>query len=148
MKPLSASLVGTWELVAREDHDAAGELRPDPALGPNPLGLLIYDASGRFAAQFMKRDRTTPLSEAVSAMPSSNNTLAKDGYDAYFGSYVVDDERGAVTQTLQAALSPENVGHVVTREMTVEGDTLVITLNTTSVSGETVTRTLRWRRVA
>jgi hypothetical protein len=144
---LSAALIGTWELVSRQDHNAAGNLRPDPNLGADPLGLLIYDRGGRFAAQFMKRDRTQSV-QAAPVAPSANNTRAKDGYDAYFGTYVVDDERRTVTQTLQAALSAENVGHVVTREMAVEGNTLTISLNTTSVQGEAVTRTLRWRRVA
>jgi len=148
MTSLSASLIGTWELVSREDHNTAGELRPEPALGAYPLGLLIYDSSGRFAAQFMKRDRTAQSPDIRTTAPSANNTRAKDGYDAYFGSYVVDDARRTVTQTLHAALSAESVGHVVTREMVVEGDALVIKLNTTSVSGEAVTRTLRWRRVA
>jgi hypothetical protein len=109
---------------------------------------LIYDRGGRFAAQFMKRDRTGPERSSATAAPSSNNTRAKDGYDAYFGTYVVDDEQRTVTQTLQGALSAENVGHVVTREMVVEGDALTISLNTTAADGEAVTRKLRWRRVA
>jgi hypothetical protein len=148
MTPLSAALIGTWELISREDRNAAGELRLEPTLGPDPLGLLIYDRGGRFAAQFMKRDRATTSADTPAVAQSANNTRAKDGYDAYFGTYVVDDERRTVTQTLQAALSAENVGHVVTREMAVEGDTLTIGLDTTSVGGEAVTRTLRWRRLA
>jgi hypothetical protein len=147
MAPLSTALIGTWELVSREDRNAAGNVRPDPTLGADPLGLLICDGGGRFAVQFMKRDRTQSAQVAPVA-PSTNNTRAKDGYDAYFGTYVVDEEHRTVTQTIEAALSAENVGHVVTREMAVDGDTLTISLNTTSVSGEAVTRALRWRRVA
>jgi hypothetical protein len=52
-----------------------------------------------------------------------------------------------VTQTLAGALARENVGHVVTREMRVAGDTLTIELETTSPEGEPVTRTLIWTRV-
>jgi hypothetical protein len=146
--PLSAALIGTWELVSRQDHNAAGELRVDPTLGADPLGLLIYGRGGRFAAQFMKRDRSISSVETTPTVSSANNTRAKDGYDAYFGTYAVDDERRTVTQTLQAALSAENVGHVITREVAVEGDTHTISLSTASVQGEAVTRTLRWRRVA
>ncbi len=69
------------------------------------------------------------------------------GYDAYFGLYTVDDERGTVTQRLLGALSPENVGSVLTRAMEVSGDTLVIRLQTTVGDGTEVTRTLTWRRV-
>ena len=115
-----------------EAFDRLG-LAPEPALGSDPLGLLIYDRAGRFALQLMKRVRSAKS--------------GKRGYDAYFGNYVVDDERGVVTQTLHAALAPEHVGAVVAREMSVEGNALTIRLNATNVEGEAVTRTLRWRRV-
>ena len=133
MTSLSAALIGTWELLSREDRNAADEVVPEPALASDPLGLLIYDRAGRFALQLMKRVRSAKS--------------GRRGYDAYFGTYVVDDERGVVTQTLHAALAPEHVGAVVTREMSVKRNALTIRLNTTSVEGEAVTRTLRWRRV-
>ena len=143
---LSALLVGTWELTAREDHTMTGERRTDPALGADPIAVLVYDRTGHFAAQFMKRDRRGATeAEATSAAP--NNSSARGGYDAYFGSYTVDDARGTVTQRLTGALSPENVGLVLTRAMTVVGDELTIRLDTATTSGEPITRTLRWRRV-
>ncbi len=142
---LSQTLIGTWELYAREDRTPAGDLRVDPALGADPVALLYYDRGGHFAAQFMKRDRSGVEAEAGSAGP--NNSRARGGYDAYFGEYSVNDADGTVTQRLTGALSPENVGQVLTRGMTVRGDELVIELDTASVTGEPVTRTLRWRRV-
>jgi hypothetical protein len=145
--PLSASLPGTWQLVSRIDRTAAGERRIDPSLGEDPIALLIYDRSGHFAAQFMKRDRTATVEEASPAATASNNSRARGGYDAYFGTYSVDDAAGNVTQELLGALSPENVGHVLTRAMTVDGDTLTIQLQTNAVDGEPVTRTLVWQRV-
>ena len=147
MTRLSAALIGTWELLSREDRNRAGELCPDPALGGDPVGLLFYDRSGRFALQLMKRERTTPSAAGAPAVSSPDNTRPQDGYDAYFGTYVVDDEHALVTQTLQAALSTESVGQTVTREISVLEDTLTIRLNTANVDGEAVTRTLRWRRL-
>jgi hypothetical protein len=145
-RPLSELLIGTWELLAREDHTASGERRIDPSLGGDPIALLVYDRAGHFAAQFMKRDRSgAPPAEVAVAAP--NNSSAWGGYDAYFGRYTVDDARGTVTQRLVGALSPENVGHVLTRAMVVLGDELTIRLETATASGEPVTRTLRWRRV-
>ena len=96
----------------------------------------------------MKRARTggdDAVTLAAAAAP--NNSRARAGYDAYFGTYSVDDERGTVTQRLTGALSAENVGQVLTRAMTVEGDTLTIALDTAAADGEPVTRTLVWRRV-
>ena len=143
--PLSVALVGTWELRSREDRTHTGERRIDPALGADPIALLVYDAHGRFTAQFMKRDRNEPAREAAAAGP--NNSRAQGGYDAYFGTYTVDDAAGTVTQRLTGALSPENVGQVLTREMTVTGNELTIELETTALDGVPIIRTLRWDRV-
>ena len=143
--PLSTSLPGTWLLESRIDVTAAGERRVEPSLGEDPVALLIYDRSGHFAAQFMKRDRSGVVSD--SAIAAVNNTRAQAGYDAYFGTYTVDDTANTVTQRLLGSLSPENVGSVLTREMHVRGDELVIRLHTSAAGGIAVTRTLRWRRV-
>jgi hypothetical protein len=131
--------------LSRTDVGADGEPRVDPLLGSDPIALLIYDGAGRFSAQFMKRDRSQIVEGPARAGP--NNTGAVGGYDAYFGTYSIDDATGEVTQTLTGALSPGNVGMTLTRAMTVEGDRLLIQLRTTSVAGEPVTRTLVWRRV-
>jgi len=108
--------------------------------------MTIYDNAGHFAAQFMKRDRSVPVPEAPGT--ARNNSRAQGGYDAYFGTYEVNDDTGEVTQRLLAALSPDNVGMQLTRDMQVNGDTLTIRIGTTASDGVAVTRTLTWRRVA
>ncbi|HJT16232.1 MAG TPA: lipocalin-like domain-containing protein [Thermoanaerobaculia bacterium] len=143
-QPLSVALPGTWQLISRTDVNAAGDVVPEASLGSDPVALLIYDRSGHFSAQFMKRDRSAIVDDSRG---SANNTRARGGYDAYFGSYSIDDTNGTITQTLLGALSPENVGHRVTREMIVSGDTLTIRLTTTSSDGQEVLRTLLWKRV-
>jgi hypothetical protein len=56
---------------------------------------------GFFAAQFMKRNRSADavVSGPVSNTTTPNNTRAQGGYDAYFGTYTVDDVKGTVTQS-------------------------------------------------
>jgi len=144
-QPLSTTLPGTWLLVSRIDMTEAGERRTEPSLGEDPIALLIYDRSGNFAAQFMRRDRTADVPDGPTG--ASNNSRAQGGYDAYFGTYSVDDDNGTVTQHLLGALSRENVGLVLTRAMNVRGDTLTISLETNAADGTLVTRTLTWRRV-
>jgi len=125
--------VGTWELLSREDRTSDGQRRVEPNLGSDPVAYLMYDATGHFAVQFMRRDRKAEAG-------------ASGGYDAYCGRYSVAD--GTVTQELIAALSPENVGKVVTRQFRIDGEELVISLEARSSDGEPVTRTLRWKRLA
>lgn len=142
---LLTTLPGTWQLLSRIDVTASGERRAEPSLGEDPLSLLIYDRSGNFAAQFMRRDRSVEMPEGPSG--AKNNSRAQGGYDAYFGTYTIDDASGSVTQTLLGALSGENVGAVLTRAMDVHGDTLLIRLDTNAADGTAITRTLTWRRV-
>jgi hypothetical protein len=143
--PLSESLPGTWQLLSRIDVTASGDRRPEPSLGDDPVALLIYDRAGHFAAQFMRRDRSVDAPDGASG--GRNNSRARGGYDAYFGTYRTDDDGRTVTQTLLGALSREHVGAVLTRAVDVQGDTLTITLDTNAADGTTVTRTLTWRRV-
>ena len=145
-QPLSRTLPGTWELLSRVDLTASGERLEEPSLGSDPIAWVIFDRRGHFAAQFMKRDRSLPSPGSALAPAGPNNTRAQGGYDAYFGTYSVDDRGGTVTTTLLAALSLENVGQQYVRGMAVEGDTLTITVETTS-QGRSITRTLTWKRV-
>lgn len=142
---LSSDLPGTWLLQSRIDVAITGRRHPDPLLGDDPVALLIYDNSGHFSAQFMKRDRSgTHQTGPASAL---NNTQAQGGYDAYFGTYTVDDEEGTVTQQLMGSLSAGNVGMVLTRTMEVAGDTLMIQMETTAADVTPIVRTLNWRRL-
>jgi hypothetical protein len=141
------SLVGTWKLLSREDVTSDGQRRTDPILGADPLAYLIYDAAGHFAVQFMRRDRGACENPAQRPrVGGANNSGAINGYDAYFGRYTVADD-GTVTQELIGALSPADVGKIVTRRFQINGTELVIALETTASDGEAVTRTLRWQRV-
>lgn len=141
---LKKDIVGVWWLRSRTDVGADGALVIDPTLGTDPLGILTY-ATERFAAQFMKRDRSGDA-DAADNVAGENNTGAIGGYDAYFGTYEVKAS-GDVIHRLEGALSVENVGLEVSRNLTVDGDQLKIQLDTTSVEGEPVTRTLTWQRI-
>jgi hypothetical protein len=109
---------------------------------------LIYDASGHFSAQFMRRDRGSVEAAAPAASPvGANNSRAVNGYDAYFGTYSIGAD-STVTQTLEGALSAVDVGKVVTRRFQLAGSELTIELETTASDGQPVTRTLKWQRLA
>ncbi len=141
---LAHNLVGTWRLLSRVDRDASGEAVDEPSLGSDPLALLFFDASGNFAAQFMKRDRSAAV--AAPEFSGQNNTTAIGGYDAYFGTYEVDEASGDVHTYLVAALSPGHVGATMVRNMKVEDGKLIIRLTTTTPDAKPVNRTLTWER--
>ena len=142
---LGTAMLGMWKLKTRIDLDASGQRRIDPALGAEPLGVLCF-ASGYFAAQFMRRDRSSAPTVSVTA-PSLNNSVALDGYDAYFGTYVLDSKAGTIATTLEASVSPANIGKTFVRRVRVVDAEMIIQLDTTAADGAPVTRTLRFSRL-
>jgi hypothetical protein len=142
---LESEIQGTWWLLSREDDTKNGEKRIDPILGSDPIAILVY-ANDHFAAQFMKRERSaTSIIHATSA--GQNNTSAIGGYDAYFGTYQIDEETNLVAHTLVGSINAANVGMTVYRDLRLDGDKLIIKLDTTTPEGEAITRTLTWRRI-
>ena len=146
MANLAGAIVGIWKLKARKDVDAAGKVHIDPFLGQDPLGVLCFGKT-HFSAQFMKRDRSE---QAIVLQPvgAENNTARVNGYDAYFGTYTVDEIGGTLTTRLEGAISPTNIGDTYIRNVRIVGDELIVQLQTTTLEGAPVTRTNTFSRLA
>jgi hypothetical protein len=149
---VSDELVGGWRLVSRITRTDAGQIVVDPGLSATPQGVLIYDGSGHVAAQLSRPGRNvqTLLDDCadvgkVKGTQDTAQTIV--GYDAYFGTYKVDQEKMTVTHHLESALFPEDVGKDILRHFSIAGNTLVITFPTTQRDGSPVTRTLTWTRM-
>ncbi len=142
---LKEKMQGIWWLLSREDWTKEGGQEIDPVLGPSPIGHISY-ARDHFAAQFMKRDRTETITTQISST-GLNNTNAIDGYDAYFGTYEVNEDSGKVAHTLIGSITPTNIGITVSRDLRVIEDQLIIQLDTTTLEGLPITGTLIWKRV-
>ena len=143
---LATAIQGIWWLLSREDWTNNGQQRIDPTLGADPIGILSY-ATNHFAAQFMKRDRSDNPANQV-FYSGQNNTSAVGGYDAYFGTYEVNEQTGKVAHTLIGSLTPSNIGITVLRDLVVNDNKLTIRLETTTPEGEPITRTLIWKRIS
>jgi len=142
---LAAAILGTWKLKSREDVDAAGQVHIDPFLGRDPLGILCFGPT-HFAAQFMKRDRSRQENVPQRVL-AKNNTAAVNGYDAYFGTYTVDEVGGTLTTCLEGSISPENIGATFVRNMRVVRNELIIQLDTTALDGTAIIRTNTFSRI-
>jgi Lipocalin-like domain len=145
-------LIGSWRLISRQSRRASGALEVDPGLSTVPLGVLIYDQSGHIAAQLSRRDRTVAMvgeeCEAAATTKGTSDTAQTIlGYDAYFGTYTINEQAGIVTHHLEAALWPGDIGKDIVRHFTISGDHLTITFDTTTREGVKVTRTLIWERM-
>lgn len=141
---LASAILGIWTLESRVDVDANGQVHIDPFLGKDPIAILCF-GRGHFAAQFMKRDRSRP-ENAPQPVQAKNNTVAVDGYDAYFGTYTADETAGTITTHIEGSISPANVGKTYVRTVRVVGNELIIQLETTTIDGIAVTRTNTFSR--
>lgn len=142
---LATAIVGIWTLKSREDVDSTGRVHLDPFLGRDPLGILCFGPT-HFAAQFMKRDRSRQ-DNVLQLIEAKNNTARLSGYDAYFGTYSVDEIKGTLTTRLEGSISPANVGDTYVRDVRVVGDELIVQLQTTAADGTPVTRTNTFSRI-
>lgn len=125
--------------------NATGQIIIDPFLGRDPLGIICF-APSHFAAQFMKRDRSHQ-ENVVQRVEANNNTVAVYGYDAYFGTYTIDEIAGTLTTHLEGSISPANLGNTYIRAARVVGNELIIQLETTAVDGTAITRTNTFSRI-
>jgi lipocalin-like protein len=145
-------LIGSWTLVSRVSTLANGSVLPDPGLAATPKGVLIYDRSGHVAAQLSRHGRTLEMipdecREAVKVRGTNDTSQTILGYDAYFGTYSVDEKEGVVTHHLEIALFPGDIGKSIKRNISISGDKLTLKFNTTTHDGFAVTRTLEWERL-
>ena len=110
-------------------------------LAQNPsLPLSLYSSA----------DTTKPILFYISGDGGFNkfSTSFMSGYDAYFGSYAVDEETGQVSHTILGSAIPANVGMTVLRNLRADENKLTIQLETTTTQGEPITRTLTWKRIS
>jgi hypothetical protein len=76
-----------------------------------------------------------------------NNTAAINGYQAYFGTYSIDEITGTLTTHLEGSISPADVDSTYVRDVRVVDNELIIQLETTAVDGTAITRTNTFSRI-
>lgn len=94
----------------------------------------------------MKRDRSRQ-ENVLQLVPAKNNTARLNGYDAYFGTYSVDESEGTLATHLEGSISPANVGDTYVRHVRVVDNELIIQLQTTAADGTAIRRTNTFSRI-
>jgi hypothetical protein len=139
-RDVRAQMLGAWELQSRTVRRSTGEVALDPVLGRQPTGRLIYEGSGRMALQMMRQARARAISQPANPDEATNARIVL-GYDAYFGTFTVDEAAGTVTHHVEGSLFPEDLGKDFTRAFRIDGDTFEL-----SFASPAATRTLVFRR--
>jgi len=107
-------LIGSWKQVSSE------EALPDGSVVQlDEVALLTYDRSGHMSGQAMRR------SEPKQRIPS-DSTYQSNGYDAYFGTFTVDEEKHTVTHHVEGSVARQLVGKDLVRSYSFDGDRLIM----------------------
>lgn len=141
-----SQLVGTWKLISAEFRRANGEIIP--LYGENPAGVLMYDASGNMSVQMMQRARPQfAIADRLGGTPEQIQA-AFQGYQAYFGTYSIDENARVVTHHITGALLPNWVGVDQKRFYELSGNRLYLTLQTPTlmIGGTEATGYVVWKR--
>ena len=145
--PGYSPLIGAWKLVAIEERDAQGQLVTPLDYGPEPIGLIMYDATGHMSVQAMRRGRSKFASDDVHLATPQQAKEAFVGYGAYFGTYTVDQQAGLVVHHVEGSLIPNWEGLPQRRRFTISGDKLTLEPPEIQAAGQKRTRRLTWQRL-
>ncbi len=106
------SLIGAWRLISMEEPGADGKLNHVT----DRKGMLVYTPDGHMSVQLM-----FPRSESA-----VSNDYVKDGYEASFGSYDVNEEAHTVTHHVEGSVTRGLLGKDLPRVFQLSGGHLII----------------------
>jgi hypothetical protein len=133
--------VGTWTLVSSVTEQGGNKT---DTFGPNPKGMLMVDANGRYAIVFSRADLPKVASNNRTTATVEENKAIVGGSLAHFGTIAVNAANKTFTFKIETATFPNWNGAEQNRPFTISGDQLRYTTPAASGGG---TATLVWRRV-
>ena len=126
-KSLKDQLVGAWTLVSCDRTTASGAKQPYCV---NSNGILILDASGRYAHMIASRDRPKLTTVNRSDAPAEQYKAAAQGFIANFGAWSVNEADRTITRHYEGAMLPNFEGRDVTMSVSLTGDKLTLLIRT------------------
>jgi hypothetical protein len=135
--------IGVWKLLSCERRFADGKV--DYPYGEKPVGRLTYDRTGRMSALLMRPGRRSTVPPGGNLINSNAGAEeireAVTGFNAYFGTFEIDEASHTVMHHVQAALVPTWVGKDVKRTYRFASNRLMLTA---AVAGSS--QNLVWER--
>jgi hypothetical protein len=122
-KSLKEQLAGAWTVVSCDSTSASGAKQPYCA---NPNGILILDASGRYAQVIAARGRAKLASGNRAEVPAEQFKAAALGLVANFGTWSLNEANKTITIHYEGALFPNIEGTDVQNTVSLAGDELKV----------------------
>lgn len=131
---MSNEHVGTWALVRAEAVDADGNAVAAPFGGERVIGRVVLTADGRMSASIVDARAVIPEGETRE-------------YSCYAGSYTFDGK--TLVTTVDAASDPARMGTEQVRDVSYDGDLMVLRPPLRSYGGKPAeSRTIWWKKLS
>jgi len=121
-KSLKEQLVGTWAIVSNDNVAPDGTKRQ--IFGPNPKGIMILAADGRYALVVVNPARPKFKGNTRLDGTPEENKAAIEGTVASFGTWLVDEANNILITRIEGNLFPNDEGREQRRGITLTGDEL------------------------
>jgi hypothetical protein len=108
-KSLKEQLVGTWMFVSAVETNKDG-VKSD-RWGPNPKGLIIFDANGRYSFMISRGDLPKFAINNVNQGTPEENKAVVQGIVANIGTWSVDEAAKTITTNIEAGSFPNLNGN-------------------------------------
>ena len=140
----NANLVGTWRLASAQYRRNDGSIIN--IYGDDPDGMLMYDADGNMSVQIMARHRPQfAVADRLGGTPEQIQS-AFQGYQAYYGTYSINENEHAVIHHLAGALLPNWVGVEQKRFFDLTDNRLTLRTPPLMIGGKEAVGYLVWQR--
>ena len=140
----STKLIGTWMLVS------ADNIFPDghrvQVYGPEPHGMLTFDAAGRYSSHIYRRGRLKFAENDKAKGTAEENQSTVQGSNTHFGHYTVNESDASITFHIDHALFPNWEGTEQKRSFRLEGDRLTYIVATPTTGGKAAIGEVVWQR--
>ena len=140
-KSLKEQIVGTWMLVSSDTVQPNGTRTP--TFGPNPKGIAIFDAGGRYAFAFTNSSLPKFAGNNRLNATAEENKAVVQGSLAHFGTYTVNEADRSFALRIESSSFPNWAGTEQKRPFTIVGDDLKWTTPNASGGGSAE---LVWKR--
>jgi hypothetical protein len=137
---LREQIVGTWTAVSQYVDQDGKKFEP---FGPNPKGMVVYDANGRFILLLQRATLPKFASNNRMAGTAEENQAIVQGSIAYFGRYTIDEPGRKMHLHYESSTYPNWDDVDQTRLLEISGDQLTIISPVSAVGGGTVHLVLR-----
>jgi len=136
-------LAGNWTIVSINDE------RPDgtkvPLYGANPVGLLVFDARGRYSLQICSSGRPKFAANNRNKGTPEEYQAAVKGCNPHWGRYSIDQKDKAIVFKIDHALYTNWEGTEQKRKFTLTGDELKYSVPNPAT--EAANPVVTWKRV-